>query len=241
MFLHFIKIKYNSTSIKIYDIIIIRISTKEVIMQTKNILSIDLDIIMHPSIDLYNEEIFADEDPDELWKDLEETYHYQEHSTLSYDEKTVLELAKLIHKNKSKPFHFITSHEEIVTILKNSPTYNQENYNLVNIDFHHDLWYTEEDFPYIVKEDGYDCTNWLGYLYLKKKIAQMTWMKAPNSSKPNLKIYGGKFQLNTLTLREFFRLEEQDFDEVFVCLSPQWIPPQHRFFYEIFKLIVSKE
>lgn len=207
----------------------------------KTILSIDFDIIMYPCINLYNDDVEGNDDPAILWEELEDEYNLENYDLLSYDAKVLLELGKLIFENKDKPIYFIDSHEEIVDILKTQPTYQDSKYNLYNVDFHHDLWYRPTDFKEITDKDKYDCSDWLGYLYLTKKIASMTWLKAPNSSMPNIDTYGGDFNLNILKIRDFKKLHEIDFDEVFFCLSPQWVPRKYIVFYDLIRTMVKGE
>ena len=66
-------------------------------LMKKNILSIDLDIIMHPSITLYNDEVEGEDNPEELWNYFETEYHYSENHSLQYDTYTLIEIIKLSH------------------------------------------------------------------------------------------------------------------------------------------------
>lgn len=207
----------------------------------KNILSIDLDIIMHPSIDLYNNEVNEEDQPKQLWAYLENEYNFEKNKILDFDSLTLLNLANLIKVNKDKPIHFIINHEEIVDYLKKESDYNSSTYNIYNIDFHHDIWYDTEDALNKWKQDKYDCGNWLGYLYFKKKTASITWLKASNSNMLETPIYGGNFQLNTMTLGDFYKLYKINFDEVYFCLSPQWVPKQFHYLYELFKTLIGDE
>lgn len=206
----------------------------------KTILSIDLDIIMHPSISLYNDDVMEEDAPVELWASLEKEYKYEENKILDFDPIVLIELAKLLKIHKDKPIHFIENHEEIVDYLKKEEDYNTSTYNIYNIDFHHDIWYDTEDALKKWDKDTYDCGNWLGYLYFKKKLNSITWLKASNSSNLETPIYGRNFKLNTMTLREFYKLYSINFDEVFFCLSPQWIPKYFHYIYDLFKIFIGE-
>ena len=206
----------------------------------KNILSIDLDIIMHPSIDLYNDDIYVNEDPDELWSNLEEEFAFEAFDTLKYDKEVLLDIIRLLKKNKDKPIIFIKDHDEIVNLLKNDTDYPQCMYNIYNIDFHHDLWYGEDDVLDAKSEDNYTCADWLGYLYLHKKTSSITWIKAKNSSNINIKPYGNKdCKIEYLSIKDFSQLEDINFDQIYFCLSPQWIPPKYRIIYDVIKLLLE--
>lgn len=207
----------------------------------KKILSIDFDIIMHLSINLYNIYVEEADDPEELWKELEEEYEYEKYNLLKYDKEVLINIIKLLKANLNKPIHFIQNHEEIVDLLKETENYENTQYDIYNIDFHHDIWYNKQDFYYINKHDEYNCANWIGYLFLKKKLSSITWLKAPKSISPNFASYELKNKLTELTLKNFNQLKDIDFDEVYFCLSPQWIPPRYRIFYQIIKELLEKE
>ena len=205
----------------------------------KQILSIDFDIIMHPCIQLYNDEVDGDDDPKTLWGYLEKKYQYTDNNVLNYDSNLLIELVKLIafHK-KNTEICFITDHHEIIDILKQSSTYKDDTFNIDNIDFHHDLWYRETDFKDILKKDEYNCATWLGYLFLKKKLTSLTWFNTENSVLLEIKPYGSKIKLNIINARNLSSLYNKKFDVIFVCLSPQWIPPQYRFLYDMIQILV---
>jgi hypothetical protein len=207
----------------------------------KKILSIDFDIVMFPSINLYNDDVDGDDNPIEIWKELEEEYGFEDYDLLKYDASTIMEVAKLMKRFKDKPIHFIKEHQQVVDILKEQPDYDNCQYHIYNVDHHHDLWYRKSDFKEILEQDKYDCADWLGYLYLKKKTASLTWLKAPNSEDLDIGVYGGDFKLNILKLRDFPKLYDIDFDEVYFCLSPQWIPKKFKIFYDLIQLFTEEE
>ena len=207
----------------------------------KKILSIDFDIIMYPCITLYNGDVDGGDNPTELWRQLEDEYGLENYNILTYDRKVLLEIAKIIayFHQKGKPIYFINEHQEIVDLLKKTSTWDQDKYNIYNVDFHHDLWYDRSAFSDILKADEYSCANWLGYLYLTKRATGITWLKAPNSEEPEIKAYGGDIPINTLRIREFDKLYDIDFDEIYFCFSPQWVPNKYRIFYDLIQISVE--
>ena len=207
----------------------------------KTILSIDFDIIMHPCIDLYNEDVEGSDEPKELWKWLEEEYKLEDYNLLTGDFNILFEIAKLINYNKDKPIYFIDEHQEIIDILQERPEYNTDVYKIYNIDFHHDIWYDEDSPNEILYNDEYTCADWVGYLYLKKKLKQYIWLKASNSNLLETPIYGKNFNFKTLGLTDFDKLYRVDFDEIYFCLSPHWVPEKYRKLYDLIKLFLAKE
>lgn len=208
-------------------------------MKEQKILSIDLDIIMHKCIDLYNDDSEGGDDPDWYWEWVENEYGYKALHLYEYDPDAILGIYKLIGLNKDKPLYFIESHEEIVDILSEQEDYKDTKYHMYNLDFHHDLWYEEETLEDFIKHKDveYSCANWLGYLFFEKKLASLTWLKASNSLMPIP--YAG-LKMKTLGTKEFFRLENIDFDQVFFCLSPQWVPEEGQIFYKLLKTYYGK-
>jgi hypothetical protein len=79
----------------------------------KKILSIDFDIIMYPCIKLYNADVNGDDNPIDLWGDLENEYGLGNNNILTYDTKVPKEITQLIAYNKNKPIYFIQEHHFI--------------------------------------------------------------------------------------------------------------------------------
>jgi len=208
----------------------------------KKILSIDFDIIMAPSIELYNDYAFAETDPAELWADLEAEYQFEFYDKLQFDETILYGITDLLKHFKDKPIYFITDHDEVVDILKKSPNYNIDIYNIYNVDFHHDFWYDKLAFNEILQQDEYNCGTWLGYLYLTKKLSSVTWVKALHSDAMSFRPYGNdNCKINLESIRNIEKLKDIDFDEVYFCLSPQWIPPRYVIFYNLIKQLLEEE
>lgn len=128
-------------------------------------------------------------------------------------------------------------------ILKQSEeNWQEDTYELINVDFHHDLWYRQEDLAAMADFDEYNCSNWVGYLLIKNKLKDntYTWLKAPNSDPP-LRLNDIDCNFEFLTIRDFPSLLEQEFDEVFFCLSPQWVPYKYSKLYELIQLMRETE
>lgn len=115
-------------------------------MQT--ILTIDFDIIMGPSIDLYNARV-----PFTSWDNLTDNPYYQILTTdnIHYLRLTSL-LIELIHFIPKEDIHFIESHDDICKYIV-------EKSNIINIDHHHDLGYDDS-----IDGKKLTCANWVKYL-----------------------------------------------------------------------------
>lgn len=178
----------------------------------KNILSIDFDIIMEPSIQFYNNMTHI------TWNEIGKGNNYVDILTANYDtyHKLTKYLLSLTKKLPKEHIHFIYDHHHIVSMLDEN-----EQYNVVNIDHHHDKGYPQREQEDILSQP-LNCGNWVRFV---PNLNKYTWIKNPNSisvigenieSVPGLNI--ANYPLETLTIP----------DEVFICFSVPWIPPNHQ-------------
>lgn len=176
----------------------------------KTILTIDFDIIMEPSIALYNEIV-----PGQSWQNLL-TYPQMQLLQInpSHYEKLSVLLDILSH-NEKLPIYFIDNHDRVVSYLPED-----EQFNLINIDHHHDLGYKgNEDTNEI------NCSNWVKQLYNQERINEYTWINNACSLYP---IEEDKELLTYDISLEMYNINLMPIpDMVFVCLSPPWVPPQY--------------
>lgn len=192
-----------------------------------NILSIDFDIIMYPCIKLYNDKVGGKENPTLLWNNL--TNYYNIGQNLFYDAKTLHDISLLMIQaiQKGAKFIPITNHEEIIDYLKTQNLLNTENpISLTNIDFHHDIYYNDESILATKYFNDYNCANWIGYLLIQKYLADLIWYKAPNSDLCQINSVDELFQdrISIKSIQNLNDVNSQNYDYVFFCLSPQWIP-----------------
>jgi hypothetical protein len=109
---------------------------------------------------------------------------------------------------------FIEDHHKIIEHIPDN-----ENIFLINIDHHHDIGYSDEEYK--VTDENLNCGNWGRYLLQNKKINNYIWLCNQNSDKRTFNQgaynYLNDFDLNTLSA-----------DKIIICLSPPWVPPQYR-------------
>lgn len=182
----------------------------------KNILTIDFDIFMRDSIEAYNNLI------EKTWKERFKIIPSLQHSPFdgeSYQKLTqyLLFLFSSIGKNQ---IHFLREHHHILNFLDN-----EEVYNIINIDHHHDWCYKKEDFYQPIT--NVNCGNWIKYLNDTGHLNSYTWIKNHNSQLPLIE---QKFLIHNLKDCNLFNLSV--FDEIFLIFSPQYVPPYyHSFFF----------
>ena len=205
-----------------------------------HILSIDFDYIMFPCIKLYNDLCGGGGNSTITWANIEMQRGVEE-KFLQYDANAYTSIVKLVQlamKKEGTELIPVEEHDKLVDILKEDPEYENDSFNLVNIDFHHDIMYRFNDRNIIKNFDKYNCSDWVGYLMIKDKLSEYTWVKAPNSSLYDHNLDGNyniKFNIESRrifdNMNEF--LNEHPFDKIFLCFSPQWVPHKYKHLYDL--------
>lgn len=185
-----------------------------------NIVSIDFDIIMKPSIECYNNIMMDREAYDPM---LLNNFH----ADLTIYKKLTEWLIETIQLLPAENIIFIDSHEQII---KHIPM-NEQIY-LINIDHHHDMGYRPEDNS-VEKDKNLHCGNWAKYLLKEKLINEYIWICNENSQKNfihNINFhYISEYNLNNLKA-----------NKIIICLSSPWIPNQFRpLFYTWMSIIAT--
>jgi hypothetical protein len=116
----------------------------------------------------------------------------------------------------------IYNHTDIVTTYSHSEiyplfTHGYDEYNLINIDHHHDFHYGYVGKDKTVLDEG----NWLFHLsnIFKKKI-NYTWISNPDSSHIFLKEYKNLKSFSFDHNLDY--IKERKFDKIFICCSPDY-------------------
>lgn len=178
----------------------------------KQIVSIDFDIIMAPSIFLYNDKV-----PALSWDDLLKD-PYMELLTIDSEHysrifKYIIHCSQFLSKEQ---IHFIEDHGQAVRYIT-------EPCDLINIDHHHDLGYEDlnsqkdsTEFP--------TCANWVRYLQQQSFVHNYMWINNANSmSKESMPFW--------TTTKDFRDVSIEDLpipDELIICLSEPWVPYTYR-------------
>ena len=180
----------------------------------KNIVTIDFDIIMAPSIEIYNNEV-----PKRSWDDLLKFDQLRLlNADLNHYKKLTQWLLKIIKYISKENIIIIEDHGQIVKYLKN---FNK--INIYNIDHHHDLGYHLENKE---ERDKLNCGNWGLILKDLNILNDYHWIKNKNSIllPDNVK----EFDFFTYDLIEFNLDNLPIPDKLIICLSEPWVPPMFR-------------
>lgn len=203
------------------------------------VLSIDLDYIMSPSIEIYNG-LFFDDNPSLRWRQLFDLSDFQEHhfyidqSNLLFCYNTFL---KSIKNCKNVSFGY--EHDSILFDLKDC-----ENIEIINIDHHDDFFGGDyephyggfdREYQNIVNHDIIHEGNWGAWLSSLDKLKSFTWIGNSNSSnkKSVQKIYQYLPSFSNVE-KENYQFDNYNFDYIFVCLSPQYVPKNHWHYFSMF-------
>ena len=219
-------------------------------------LSIDLDYIMEPSIGMYDS-IGWDINPSKRWKNYFNETDNQE-SDLIINERN-LQYCFSIFLKAIRNCHNISFSYNHDSILDDLIRY--DNIELINIDHHDDVVYPsnlpEDDsdsdkFETKCLSSSYDAIrndsvvnegNWISLLNIQNKLSSYTFIgneisiDFSKSKKSFIKSHIPKFQYFT---KDQYVFDDYNFDHIFVCLSPQYIPPCHWHYFSLF-LIAAEE
>lgn len=200
-----------------------------------NVLSVDFDWIMEPSIEAYNHISRGDAlGPLRTWGKI-----YEVIPALNPEcdlNKFNILYHLLLDKGKTltKEDIFIGfNHDQIYNFLKD---YN-EKFNIVNIDHHHDMGYPQNGHD-IEAFEQLSVANWVHYINKNKELLSYTWIHNKNSLHPreeeinNIKMYMHSTDIDLI--------ENMKFDKIFLCASWEWVPPKYESLFDILVSTIDK-
>lgn len=185
-----------------------------------NIISIDFDICMWQDIQIYNDSISSAsrDSVDRLIKTMP-LLGYVRFDAHAYRAivNILIEAKQLIGKDN---IHFIIDHEEILQYLPKD-----KEFNLYNIDHHHDMGYEEKIG---VRPQ---CGDWVCHAYDKYPMKKYYWVSDDLGVEPDTE----KYEVQRLRVNSFsYHNILPETSKVIVCLSPTWVPSQ---FYPLYDLL----
>lgn len=206
------------------------------------VLSIDLDYIMGPSINLYDAS-YWEHNPLVRWKMLFDNTSFKD-SHFNIDQGNLLfafeTFLKAIKNTESVMFAY--DHDSILYQIGDC-----EDIELVNIDHHDDVVVPQNEFNDTNEgyRHDYRCVrdydrvnegNWVSWLQVKNKLKNYFWISNDTSEnwKDNIiKEFIPNYRRNT---RNNIEITDYNFDHVFVCLSPQYTPKIHWHYMTMFMM-----
>ena len=187
----------------------------------KKILTIDCDIIMHPSINLYND--------------------YDGTATEFYDEFTFLNLPPADLELYSKIIHFLKENKDKVEIIEDhdeiiEKTKIEGPFELINIDHHHDVGYERVLVYGKLKSSDINVGNWVKRLWDLNRITKYTWYRDNNSDLSTLSTSAQKKYLSEIHFVDDLDFSSfGDLEKIYVSISNEWIPEYYKPLIDIIK------
>ena len=198
------------------------------------ILSVDLDWIMEPSINMYNGLASGNTNLDEFLKQnpgISLEGDLDKYKTLSIYLKNICNKITLPDR-----IQFRINHDEIINCIDNIWKLDKEKYDIYNIDHHHDCGYGIEKYSDVV-DQGLTCGNWVMYC---KNLRNYTWINNKNSDCGLIDEIIEKLTQFTY-VSDINLINFINFDYVFVCLSPGWVPNKYFPLFDILENYHNKE
>lgn len=190
----------------------------------KKVLTIDFDIFLRESINLYND---ADESATEyLGK-------FPFLPILPFDFELYKNITKFLLSFQKKQIVFMDSHDEFVNLTRNEGPF-----ELINIDFHHDLGYGERirwNIPIKILDEG----NWVKKLWDLARINKYIWI---NDYKSDPLPYKAKKFLTEQHFIDEYNLDTLlDCDMIYLSFSQDYVPDTYFPLFEIWRDLFGTE
>ena len=190
------------------------------------ILSIDFDVIMGPSIEIYNNHMGSNCTCEKFEK-FYPLMKYAEADLTAYRILTnfLIDAAKDM---KPENIHFIMNHMDILNFINED-----DKVTIMNIDHHHDLGYPGSE------NIGVHCGNWLDFLFEEKCCIGLTWIQNNTSGELPPKYVEHqliqKFEFPKVDL--IYSLIKPDM--IVICGSFEWIPTQFQPLFYLWRDMIS--
>lgn len=190
------------------------------------ILSIDLDILFSPYVGIYDKIVYNDKPLEFLWDSIEKTYNIWD---FRINEKYYDNIKKILNNYISQvsTIYIGNDHSSILNAIE----LEKENFQLpyqfdiYNIDYHHDVVYNDNQWDKIIRSGISDCGCWIGYLSYYKFINKYFWYRGSGSE------FNQDIMLNSdvISKMERFLLNDNfpldlNIDLLFISISSPWIP-----------------
>lgn len=181
-----------------------------------NVVTIDFDVIMNPSIGLYNDVVGTEFKVDSYFEDFPFMANVPADLNIyEYVTRYIVDVFKTLQKGQ---IHFIRSHEQIVPLVSKF-----RDIELTNVDHHHDIGYELEDWskPIVGKAN---CGDWVKKLFDMKVIKSYEWVSNDRSDVMPAGIED-IYDVKETHLSDYSLIElAKKTDMLVICKSFEWVP-----------------
>ena len=211
------------------------------------VLSIDLDYCMSSCIELYDG-VYDDENPLTRWKKFQES-GFMPNNKLTIDKDKIIYCFDVFTKAlmHCQDVEFAYDHDAILYRLEK-----EEDIEIINIDYHNDflnfgglseysdgtyeqdISVLELEYDLIEKHNRVMEGNWVAWLEIHNKLKKYIWIRdktsltgtKEKSNKPTFTDYYWEVLQDKFEhcVKEDYNFENFEFDYIFVCLSPVYVP-----------------
>ena len=206
-----------------------------------NILSVDFDWIMAPSIEAYNNLVFNDNYKN--WDSIVQQMpgiHFP--CDLTKYKSLMVCLYNVVSGLKDKDhYKWGLNHDQIVECITKDWNLKNRPYNLYNIDHHHDCGYLDNGAP-TVKEalnQTMGRANWVCHLAQNTQLQSYTWVHNETSQRSlsrdminHLHKFTDCIDLNVIDFVQF--------DYVFLSASKEWVPPEYHCLFDTMTYLLAQ-
>lgn len=204
-----------------------------------NILYIDFNSVIYPSIRLYKDYFNENASAGEIWTYLERAIDIGNHVAL--DANMIYRIALILKKNPSAKKVFLKNeYKPFVTNIcdiRAGYAENPEELNLTYMSFFPHLWNNSEAKNDIAVFSKYDYMSFIGYLFMNEICDSITWAKAPNSDTIQDKD-ASDIKIASMTSAD---IQDQEYDMIFMYNSPYFVPHGDQFIFNTFETIFQED
>ena len=172
---------------------------------------------------------------EDLWKFYKNEIDYNFDQDKIFIDETRLNYALKVFEDycdTAKVVEFGYYHDSILNHLESV-----DKVDIVNLDYHHDISYDTDQKFFVDKYNTSSIASWVYWLYKNNKLSSYDWIGTPTSLQT-------KESVGVPRLYNFFSDYSYKFsdsyDYIFICLSPEFIPPKFWYVYDKFVAIASK-
>ena len=204
-----------------------------------NILSIDWDYFINATMS-ERCSLFPDGGNENIPSVIQNTvwsgyYRTDSLKNIETDTQAIQKIKRCLRKSWDSVFMIADSHRHAYDFIKSIMVHmNRESVNVVNVDYHHDIYNNGEEV---------DCGNWLRKIMndYSDTDSSFTWIAREDSDESGFcfdeSVSDGDGLIKGLDIDYIF---EYDWDAVFICKSGMWSPPHlDKKFKDAFKWILD--
>ena len=204
----------------------------------KRVLTIDTDVIIGEDLSVYNN-LIKMSSREKIW---EEVYnlHPELKGNIKPDNIMIKRLLTFVEKtlaiNPNVKINVTRNHDGVLTLLE--PDIREgTKFSLINMDNHHDIWYSDSQFVETIKGRG-GLANWVGYLYSQGVLEDYIWLKALRSPATIPDNFTGTCIITPV--HKTLRNPIQNLDYLNLCWSPEWLPEELDWVFFKLKELIDK-